>query len=92
MARDSYVGYVPSAALGAPVEPTHQLAVLRSFVYPGPSIKAPPAMALSLGARLRVLATKGDFAILADGGHVERSRRQAGTRHRLVVRGSAGHQ
>src|SRR5271168_2624588 len=68
--RDKYVGYLPIAALGAPLEPTHWVAALRAHAYPGPSIKLPPRMALSLGARLTIVAHEGDFAVSADGLHV----------------------
>jgi cell wall-associated NlpC family hydrolase len=68
--RDSYVGYMPAAALGAPAEPTHRVAALRTHAYPGPSIKLTPRMALSLGARLTIVAREGDFAVSADGLHV----------------------
>jgi hypothetical protein len=68
--RDGYVGYLPAAALGAPAEPDHRLAVPRSFAYPGPSIKLPPLLALSLGARFAVRAREGDFAVNAEGLHV----------------------
>ena len=49
--RDQYVGYLPGAALGAPSAPTHRVATLRTHAYPGPAIKLPPRMALSLGAQ-----------------------------------------
>ena len=65
--RDQYVGYLPSAALGAPSAPTHRVAALRTHAYPGPSIKLPPRMALSLGARLRVVGREDDFAVSDDG-------------------------
>jgi hypothetical protein len=68
--RDGYVGYLPAAALGAPAEPDHRLAVPRSFAYPGPSIKLPPLLALSLGARFAIRAREGDFAVNEDGLHV----------------------
>ena len=68
--RDSYVGYMPAAALGAPAEPTHRVAALRTHAYPGPSIKLTPRMALSLGARLTIVAREGDIAVSADGLHV----------------------
>lgn len=71
LARDGYVGYIPDDALrpGQPA-PTHRVAGLRTFVYPGPSIKLPPLTALSLGASVAVVESKGDFAVLSDGGHV----------------------
>ena len=65
--RDGYVGYVPSIALGPPTAPTHRVAALRTHAYPGPSIKIPPSMALSLGAQATVIRREGDFAVTADG-------------------------
>jgi cell wall-associated NlpC family hydrolase len=65
--RDLYVGYLPLAALGAPTAPTDRVAALRTHAYPGPSIKLPPRIALSLGARLTILRREGDFAVSADG-------------------------
>jgi cell wall-associated NlpC family hydrolase len=65
--RDQYVGYLPSAALGAPSEPTHRVAALRTHAYPGPAIKAPPRMALSLGSQLKIVDRRGDFAVSEDG-------------------------
>ncbi len=50
--RDQYVGYLPAVALGAQSAPTHRVAALRTHAYPGPAIKLPPRMALSLGAQL----------------------------------------
>jgi cell wall-associated NlpC family hydrolase len=71
LAGDGYVGYLPDDAL-RPDEgaPTHRVAALRTFIYPGASIKLPPLAALSLGAGVTVADGKDDFAILADGGHV----------------------
>ncbi len=68
--RDGYVGYLPLAALGPIAEPTHRVAALRAHAYPGPSIKLPPRMALSLGAQLTIVGQKGDFAVADDGLHV----------------------
>lgn len=68
--RDGYVGFIPASALGPPLAPTHRLAALRSFAYPGPSIKLPPVAALSLGARLAIKEIKGDFGVTADGLHI----------------------
>lgn len=71
LAGDGYVGYIPDNALRPDQPaPTHRVAGLRTFVYPGPSIKLPPLSALSLGASVAVVEGKGDFAVLADGGHV----------------------
>jgi cell wall-associated NlpC family hydrolase len=68
--RDKYVGYLPLRSLAAPAEPTHWVAALRTHAYLGPSIKLAPRMALSLGARLKIVGREGDFAISAGGLHV----------------------
>ena len=68
---DSYVGYLPEDALaGDAAVPTHRVRVLRTFVYPGPSIKLPPLEALSLGATLAITGESGDFLVTERGGHV----------------------
>jgi len=68
---DGYVGYLPAAALGDPEPaPGHRVAALRSFVYPGPSLKLPPTGFLSLGAQVAVTGAEGDYARLATGGFV----------------------
>src|ERR1700729_3505743 len=81
LARDQYVGYLPSAALGAPSGPTHRVAALRTHAYPGPAIKLPPRMALSLGALLTVMGHEGDFAVSENGLHLwSRSLAEIGSR------------
>jgi cell wall-associated NlpC family hydrolase len=67
LARDQYVGYLPAVALGTQSAPTHRVAALRTHAYPGPAIKLPPRMALSLGAQLTVVGHDGDFAVSEDG-------------------------
>jgi len=68
-AVDSYVGWVPSDSLSAALpEPTHAVAVLRTFVYPGPNMKLPPRTSLSLGCGVVVVGIDGQFATLAAGG------------------------
>ena len=67
LARDGYVGYLPAAALGLTLAPTHKIAALRSHAYPGPTIKRPPRFALSFGALVEVARFEGDFAVTADG-------------------------
>jgi Bacterial dipeptidyl-peptidase Sh3 domain/NlpC/P60 family len=71
LASDGYVGFVPASALGA-VGPaaTHKVTALRTFVFPGASIRLPPRETLSFGSRLVVARTDGPFAVTADGGHV----------------------
>lgn len=71
LAGDSYVGYLPEDCLaGDAPAATHRVCALRTFVYPGPSIKLPPLEALSLGATLAVTGESGDFVTTGHGGHV----------------------
>ena len=68
---DGYVGYLPQSALGplgAP--PTHKVAALRSFAFPGPSIKLPPLEALPFGAKLAVARSDERMAVTAAGAYV----------------------
>jgi cell wall-associated NlpC family hydrolase len=70
---DSYVGYLPAAALTrAAAPPTHRIAALRSHGFPGPDIKLPPFVALPLGAQIAVTREDGSFAITAGGLYVPR--------------------
>lgn len=68
---DGYVGWLPDAAL-APVgfAPTHKVAALRTFEFPGPSIKLPPRAALTLGTTLAIARSENNFAITHDGGYL----------------------
>lgn len=68
---DGYEGFLPASALGAPgAAPTHKVAVLRTLVFPGPSIKLPPLEALPLGSRLAVARIEDVFAVTASGGYL----------------------
>ncbi|CAN5302054.1 NlpC/P60 family protein [soil metagenome] len=72
LATDSYVGYVPSDALGTlDPAPTHRIAALRTFIYPGPDLKLPARGWLSFGA------------LVALAGEAE----TRGTRYRLLAGG-----
>jgi cell wall-associated NlpC family hydrolase len=71
LAADGYVGYLPAAALGdLGTEPNRRVAVLRTFVYPGPSLKLPPTGFLSLNAAVTVVGHEQEYASLATGGFV----------------------
>ena len=71
LAADGYVGWLPSAALLAPgPAPTHKVTALRTLVFPGPSIKLPPADALPLGAKIVMAHQYDNFAVTPAGGHV----------------------
>lgn len=62
-ATDGYVGYVESGALGQEIQtPTHSVAVLRTFLYPEPSIKAPPLDCLSMCSPVAVVGTRDRFS------------------------------
>src|SRR5882672_8794819 len=66
---DGYVGWMPDAALAKPAaSPTHKVTALRTFAFPGPSIKLPPIETLSLG----VTRDDGAFAVTRDGWYLPR--------------------
>src|SRR4029079_2133457 len=70
---DGYVGWIPDAALAKPVTaPTHKITALRTFAFPGPSLKLPPVETLSIGARVTVVREDGAFAITSEGWHLPR--------------------
>ncbi|MCK1421425.1 C40 family peptidase [Bradyrhizobium sp. 180] len=65
---DGYVGWLPDAGLARPAAtPTHVVSVLRTFAFPGPSIKLPPADTLVLGSKLTIVREHGAFAVTGDG-------------------------
>ena len=71
LAADDYVGWLPANALAPPgAAATHKVAALRTFVFPGPSIKLPPSKALPLGARLAVTGVDDRMAVTAAGAYV----------------------
>jgi len=68
---DQYVGWISAAALGDPgAAPTHRVAALRTFVFPGPDIKLPPLAALTFGSRLAIVRAERAFAVTDAGGYV----------------------
>jgi cell wall-associated NlpC family hydrolase len=71
LAADGYVGWLPANALApAGAEPTHKVAALRTFAFPGPSIKLPPVEALPLGARLAIAHFDDRMAVTQSGSYV----------------------
>lgn len=71
---DGYVGWLPDAALLKPTAaPTHKVSVLRTFAFPGPSIKLPPADTLVLGTRLTIAREDGTFAVTREGTFLPRT-------------------
>jgi cell wall-associated NlpC family hydrolase len=70
---DGYVGWIPDAALARPAAtPTHKVTALRTFAFPGPSIKLPPVETLSMGARVTIVREEGTFAVTSDGWYLPR--------------------
>ena len=71
LSSDGYVGWLPDLALYPPgPAPTHKVTALRSFAFPGPSIKLPPTDTLPMGARIAVVREQAGFAIAADGSYL----------------------
>jgi cell wall-associated NlpC family hydrolase len=70
---DGYVGWLPDQALKKPADqPTHKVTALRTFAFPGPSIKLPPVETLVMGSLLTVLREEGSFAVTHEGWHLPR--------------------
>src|ERR1700710_1881909 len=66
---DGYVGWLPDRALSKPstAAPTHKITAIRTFAFPGPSIKLPPVETLLLGTTLAVRRENGAFAVTSEG-------------------------
>jgi cell wall-associated NlpC family hydrolase len=73
LGSDGYVGWIPDAVLARPAAaPTHKITALRTFAFPGPSIKLPPAETLSLGAKVAIVREDGAFAVTDEGRYLPR--------------------
>ena len=71
LAADNYVGWLPLGALAPPgAPPTHKVAALRTFAFPGPSIKLPPVEAFPFGAKLAVARVEDRLAVTDSGFYV----------------------
>lgn len=66
--KDGYCGWLPEAALVAPVVPTHRVAARTSWLMPEPSVKPVALADLHFGARLRWLGEEGKWARVAVAG------------------------
>jgi Cell wall-associated hydrolases (invasion-associated proteins) len=65
---DGYVGWLPDRALAKPAGvPTHKVTAIRTFAFPGPSIKLPPAETLVMGALVSVIREDAPFAVTREG-------------------------
>jgi hypothetical protein len=70
---DGYVGWLPDRALAKPAAtPTHKIVSLRTFAFPGPSIKLPPVDALVMGTLVTVLRDDGPFSVTREGWYLPR--------------------
>jgi len=70
---DGYVGWLPDRALAKPAAaPTHKVTAIRTFAFPGPSIKLPPAETLVMGALVTVIREDGAFAVTREGWYLPR--------------------
>ncbi|MGO8912225.1 MAG: NlpC/P60 family protein [Bradyrhizobium sp.] len=70
---DGYVGWLPDRALVRPAgKPTHKVTALRTFAFPGPSIKLPPADTLVMGTLVTVVREEGSFAVTREGWYLPR--------------------
>jgi cell wall-associated NlpC family hydrolase len=71
LAADGYVGWLASNALDPPAQkPTHKVAALRTFLFPGPSIKLAPLEALPFGAQLAIVEIKDQMGVTPARGYV----------------------
>jgi hypothetical protein len=70
---DGYVGWLPDRMLAKPIgEPMHKITALRTFAFPGPSIKLPPIDTLLMGTTLAVTREDGAFAVTREGWYLPR--------------------
>jgi hypothetical protein len=70
---DGYVGWLPDRALVKPAAtPTHKIMSLRTFAFPGPSIKLPPVDTLVMGDLVTVVREDGAFAVTREGWYLPR--------------------
>ncbi len=73
LVSDGYVGWLADGALTKPAAPpTHKVVVLRTFAFPGPSIKLPPVETVAMGTLLTVLREDGSFAATREGWYLPR--------------------
>lgn len=69
LARDGYVGWLPSNALAKEsAKPTHRVCALRTLVFPKPDIKSPPVASLSFGSTIAMKCEDGNFVVAENGG------------------------
>jgi len=73
LGSDGYVGWLPDQALKKPDgQPTHKVTSLRTFAFPGPSIKLPPVEICVMGNLLTIRREEGPFAVTREGWYLPR--------------------
>src|SRR5579864_8105118 len=73
LVSDGYVGWLPDGALKKPAAPpTHKVTALRTFAFPGPSIKLAPVDTLAMGSLLAVQREEDCFAVTHEGWYLPR--------------------
>jgi len=74
LSGDGYVGWLPDRALAKPESrATHKVTALRTFAFPGASIKLPPTDTLAMGSLVTVLREEASFAVTREGWYLPRS-------------------
>src|SRR5450631_3270854 len=65
---DGYVGWLPDRARSKRgMKPTHKITAIRTFAFPGPSIKLQPAETLVMGAMVTLIRDDGALAVTREG-------------------------
>jgi cell wall-associated NlpC family hydrolase len=73
LSSDGYVGWLPDRALAKPAAaPTHKVTAIKTFAFPGPSIKLPPVDTLVMGSVVTVIREDGAFAVTRAGWYLPR--------------------
>jgi cell wall-associated NlpC family hydrolase len=71
--NDGYVGWLPDSSLAKPqAAPTHKVTAIRTFAFPGPSIKLPPLYTLVMESLLTVVREDSTFAVTGEGWYLPR--------------------
>jgi cell wall-associated NlpC family hydrolase len=71
LVRDSYVGWLPDMVLAKPsAASTHKVTAIRTFAFPGASIKLPPIETLVMGSLVTIAREDGAFAVTLEGWHL----------------------
>jgi cell wall-associated NlpC family hydrolase len=70
---DGYVGWLLDSSLAKTgAAPTHKITAIRTFAFPGPSIKMPPSITLVMGSLLTVVREDGAFAVTREDWYLPR--------------------